>query len=274
MIKFLILLFVAPKGFVYTQLDNQTKPEELFPSIVWKDISNLYSGLYFRAEGGASKWFGEVQKENSKQLTAIKAFVVNDENENNIEIRPGMWSKNITLGLYRKGKDAIGLRVKTSKDVVKVSRSKKSWIWRVENTMTFNTSLTNDSYADYHIQFMNKLEKSSRFIYVQFPNQKSPKELWPQQRDRWKDITTEYSGHFFRVAEQSVNESVTKSEVISLQSGDHFGQPLDQRIDVSSGQWSRYVLSGSYGGVWVGLRMRFITNEVRPINTAIRIWKL
>jgi hypothetical protein len=39
-------------------------PSDIWPWMTWKDISSSYDGVFFRAEGGASEKFREIQEEN------------------------------------------------------------------------------------------------------------------------------------------------------------------------------------------------------------------
>lgn len=64
---------LLPKGFIYTQLPNQTAPETLFPGNRWREITRDFAGLFFRAEGGDSAPFGFVQSANSTGISEIRA---------------------------------------------------------------------------------------------------------------------------------------------------------------------------------------------------------
>ncbi|CAG2168611.1 unnamed protein product, partial [Oppiella nova] len=44
----------VPIGFIYIQLPNQSKPINLWPLTNWSDVTQEYSGLFFRVEGGDS----------------------------------------------------------------------------------------------------------------------------------------------------------------------------------------------------------------------------
>jgi hypothetical protein len=39
--------------------------------VEWKDVTSDYAGLLFRAEGGGSEAFGQVQVENSPRLVEV-----------------------------------------------------------------------------------------------------------------------------------------------------------------------------------------------------------
>ena len=59
-----------PIGFIYLQLRGQSTPDMLFgTSGKWQDVSNLYAGEFFRANGGNSSSFGTVQQEGLPNIT-------------------------------------------------------------------------------------------------------------------------------------------------------------------------------------------------------------
>ena len=62
---------LIPLGFLYTQFPNQTKPSELWPKTKWSEITSNYSGLFFRAEGGESGPFGQIQQANQSWISDI-----------------------------------------------------------------------------------------------------------------------------------------------------------------------------------------------------------
>ena len=53
---------IPPVGFVYVQFSGQSAPNALWGG-TWQNVSNLYAGLFFRAEGGAAATFGSKQSE-------------------------------------------------------------------------------------------------------------------------------------------------------------------------------------------------------------------
>ena len=50
-----------PINFIYTQFPYQLTPQGLWPNMKWMEVTNQYSGLFFRAEGGGSLAFEKVQ---------------------------------------------------------------------------------------------------------------------------------------------------------------------------------------------------------------------
>ena len=58
----------VPIGFIYIQVSGQSDPQTLWPSIQWQDVTESYAGQFFRAEGGGSAGFGEVQEQQTQSL--------------------------------------------------------------------------------------------------------------------------------------------------------------------------------------------------------------
>jgi len=54
---------LIPIGFIYVQLSGQSDPKSLWSTMEWTDVTTEYAGLFFRAEGGQSAKFGEIQAE-------------------------------------------------------------------------------------------------------------------------------------------------------------------------------------------------------------------
>ena len=61
-----------PIGFLYTQLAEQSSPQQLWPSLQWTEVTQQYAGLFFRAEGSGSLPFGQTQQDNAPHLVDIK----------------------------------------------------------------------------------------------------------------------------------------------------------------------------------------------------------
>ena len=59
---------LVPLNFIYTQLPDQLSPEQLWPKLQWKDVTQQYAGLFFRAEGGGSERFGTTQASNQSHI--------------------------------------------------------------------------------------------------------------------------------------------------------------------------------------------------------------
>jgi len=63
----------VPVGFIYTQYPNQSEPQLIWPAVNWTEVTANYSGLFFRAQGGASAGFGAIQQGDSPKLTNVKS---------------------------------------------------------------------------------------------------------------------------------------------------------------------------------------------------------
>lgn len=87
----------VPIGYVYIQLSYQLPPTDLWPNIMWKDVSAMYAGLFFRVKGGTAAEFGETQLENSPRLTSVKYEQGYDGNPVTIAAN-GSWSARIYSG--------------------------------------------------------------------------------------------------------------------------------------------------------------------------------
>lgn len=114
------------------------------------------------------------------------------------------------------------------------------------------------------------------FIYVQLPGQSAPYSLWPPAS--WQDVTFDYAGLFFRVLGGNsepfetvqVENSPRITEVWTDGTFEHqyhnYIYPNNQfSAGVSSGDWTN-------NGHWT-LRFKQSAGEVRPRNTAVRIWR-
>ena len=64
----------VPIGFLYTQLPNQSSPEQLWPNMEWTEVTHQYSGLFFRAEGSGSESFGQIQQANQSWISNINTL--------------------------------------------------------------------------------------------------------------------------------------------------------------------------------------------------------
>ncbi len=61
----------VPIGFIYVQLPSQPEPRTLWSIAGWKDVTSDYAGLFFRAEGGKSLSFGQIQEGNCSRLSYV-----------------------------------------------------------------------------------------------------------------------------------------------------------------------------------------------------------
>ena len=68
----------VPIGFTYVQLPHEKAPGEIWPWMIWENVSKNYSGVFFRVVGGEAKPFGEIQKENAPRIHKVNAVSTND----------------------------------------------------------------------------------------------------------------------------------------------------------------------------------------------------
>lgn len=127
------------------------------------------------------------------------------------------------------------------------------------------------------------------FIYVQFPDQRTPQELFTGGTAVWSDITVEYAGLFFRAeggsSEQfeagEQTQSSPKITEASMVGNMNSLIGTSGTITLPLGNWSNYLWSGHYTSFYASnyydkfYSMRFFTSgdEVRPKNVSIKIWK-
>lgn len=122
------------------------------------------------------------------------------------------------------------------------------------------------------------------FIYVQLPNQSEPTTIWLKLK--WGEITSEYANMFFRAEGtktkpfgQLQNEDspkLSKVDIMYRTDGWYSDARWGLTDNITPGQWSTYLLTGDVPGHFSpNEHMRFYVSdaEVRPKNTAIKIWK-
>ena len=91
-------LEVIPIGFLYTQLPDQSSPQQLWPSLQWTEVTQQYAGLFFRAEGSGSLPFGQTQPSNQSWISDIWSWSQNAYKENgnyelDIGLKEGEWTR-------------------------------------------------------------------------------------------------------------------------------------------------------------------------------------
>lgn len=63
----------VPLGFIYVQLPKEKGPSEIWPKhLVWTEVSQAYSGVFFRVIGGEAAQFGTVQQESLPFIDQIE----------------------------------------------------------------------------------------------------------------------------------------------------------------------------------------------------------
>ena len=120
------------------------------------------------------------------------------------------------------------------------------------------------------------------FLYTQFPNQSKPEDLWPNTK--WSEITSQYSGLFFRAEggegaselfgqTQQANQSWISHVYYQGYQYDSFKGP-QQYIKTTSLNQTKWVDIQPGGYTTIGNFQIYTTGgEIRPKNTAIKVWK-
>jgi len=91
---------LVPIGFIYMQLPWKKSPNDVWPTLVWKDVSSTYPGVFFRVEGGDAAPFGQEQPANAPRLTSVEYRYVSpeDDGEYYAPILPGKVSEWVKAG--------------------------------------------------------------------------------------------------------------------------------------------------------------------------------
>ena len=116
------------------------------------------------------------------------------------------------------------------------------------------------------------------FIYVQLSGQSPPNTLWPNTK--WENVTKKYAGLFFR-AEGAGSETFGKIQEYQTQSLDFHTNFHQGKLNYVQGITTSntfnplplYTGDASNSGSQYGLSIRQNNIEVRPRNSAIRIWQ-
>ncbi len=129
------------------------------------------------------------------------------------------------------------------------------------------------------------------FIYVQLSNQKSPQEVWSSEL-KWTDISSTYDSAFFRVlgsktapfrkVQEEFAPYIDEIKFDECKGAHCFNANTDLNLwsvkTLHTGGWSPHVMSASLErgtGEWYKGLMQFHTagGEIRPKNTAIKVWR-
>lgn len=121
-------------------------------------------------------------------------------------------------------------------------------------------------------------------VYVQYPHESEPSQLWKCSDGLWQEISNQYADLFFRVTGSKAGTFGSEQEE-SFPSFDEvawtyctrqFCPKGNNSITVPSedNQWSDKIFTGSNGdGDYQYLKFHKTKSEVRPRNMAIRLWK-
>lgn len=114
------------------------------------------------------------------------------------------------------------------------------------------------------------------FLYFEFHGQPAPSSIWSQHQ--WEDVSSTYSGLFFRIvggeaAEFGKIQGGNTNRITQVEEGGKGYPP--HLISLPAGAWSPWVSMGEENSINQYASRRYYTSggEIRPRNTAIRIWK-
>ncbi|OXA48061.1 uncharacterized protein LOC110855457 [Folsomia candida] len=88
----------VPIGFIYVQLPLHPSPRTLWPNIIWRDVSSIYAGLFFRTEGGTAAAFGTVQAESSNHLGFVSYQYSTGPYNSSVELPSTGWARTVAAG--------------------------------------------------------------------------------------------------------------------------------------------------------------------------------
>ena len=119
------------------------------------------------------------------------------------------------------------------------------------------------------------------FIYFQLPRQEGPNSIWPHWE--WLDISEEYADRFFRVTSEKAEpfgedqeEGAPRLDKVNITRIENGKDDYHEEDIISPGVWSKLLYTGSFSnGDTLNQHINFHVSggEVRPMNTAIKIWK-
>ena len=105
-----------PLGYLYTQLPDQSPPEKLWPNMKWSEVTQQYSGLFFRAEGGGSEPFGRTQSANYSKISKIRYCSFNDDHGGSDSWHPHEMEEGWTGTMIGHGLRYLELFTKTAEN--------------------------------------------------------------------------------------------------------------------------------------------------------------
>ena len=120
-----------PIGFLYTQFPSQSSPQQLWPSLQWTEVTQSYAGLFFRAEGGNSSSYGQLQLASSPGLSRI--YQEKDPNgwfanDNIIDVEQVKPTVNLGTGMWINSNDKLSLSFLVSNEEVRpINKAIKIW---------------------------------------------------------------------------------------------------------------------------------------------------
>ena len=122
-------LDIMPIGAVYTQYPGQLPPAELFGG-TWSNITSMYAGLFFRAEGGNANAFeGGSQEDKIRPIRGTQT---------RSKVDTGEWGSETSYGNGCFTTSVTGQN----------TRSGGSWWWLSHLTLTFDANANSRNYGN------------------------------------------------------------------------------------------------------------------------------
>ena len=121
---------LIPIGFLYTQLPSQSSPDVLWPNMKWTEVTQSYAGLFFRAEGGNSSTYGELQLASAPHLKQIHQYTALGRTGGFISsLEKGIETEKIFTGTHYvdSGTDYSLTFVVSSEEVRPINKAFKIW---------------------------------------------------------------------------------------------------------------------------------------------------
>ena len=122
---------MIPIGFLYTQLPDQSSPDVLWPNMKWTEVTQSYAGLFFRAEGGNSSSYGQLQLASAPHLDLVNHHRndYNIDGDVNVTLEQGIETRKIVTGWYNPNKSFFySLSFKLSNEEVRpINKAIKIW---------------------------------------------------------------------------------------------------------------------------------------------------
>ncbi|KAH9387554.1 hypothetical protein TYRP_008743, partial [Tyrophagus putrescentiae] len=168
-----------PIGFIYVQLPQEKAPQEIWPSLVFTDISSAYDSAFFRVVGnkGAAA-FGTEQQQQSPAIDEIK---YEDSSAENV---CGDWAT------YKEEKCIKSFHWENEKKVTFTN-------WALGNPKNHSIETCVQMHAEEEVCGKWSNEPCTKLNRV-LPQEEAPQEIWPSLI--FTDISTQYDSTFFRVA--------------------------------------------------------------------------
>ena len=122
---------IIPLGFLYTQFPSQSSPDVLWPNMKWTEVTQTYAGLFFRAEGGNSSSYGQLQLASAPHLAQVNQHYNDHVDINNsdsfVNLTQGIETGKIVTGTYNKP-PFYSLSFKLSNEEVRpINKAVKIW---------------------------------------------------------------------------------------------------------------------------------------------------